>query len=133
MRKTPIGGWHNSYSITSAPLYYAGIVYSGISNGELGIRGRFTALDAKTGKILWPTYTAPEPEKLAATLGRLPVVLRCPWGVDLEYAGARSAVQAHLIGVKRTARANPKRHRPWASVLACGGIAMRARTWRPKW
>ena len=133
VRKTPIVGWHNGYSITSAPLYYAGIVYSGISNGELGIRGRFTALDAKTGKILWPTYTAPEPEKLAATLGRLPVVLRCPWGVDLEYAGARSAVQAHLIGVKRTARANPKRHRPWASVLACGGIAMRARTWRPKW
>jgi outer membrane protein assembly factor BamB len=52
VRKTPIVGWHNGYSITSAPLYYAGIVYSGISNGELGIRGRLTALGAKTGKIL---------------------------------------------------------------------------------
>jgi quinohemoprotein ethanol dehydrogenase len=59
--KTPIEDWHNGYSITSAPLYYDGIVYSGISGGELGIRGRLTALDAKTGKILWRAYTVPDP------------------------------------------------------------------------
>src|SRR5436190_3939691 len=59
--KTPIEDWQNGYSITSAPLYYDGIVYSGISGGELGIRGRLTALDAKTGKILWRAYTLPEP------------------------------------------------------------------------
>jgi alcohol dehydrogenase (cytochrome c) len=57
--KTPIADWHNGYSITSAPLYYDGIVYSGISGGELGIRGRLTALDAKTGKILWRAFTVP--------------------------------------------------------------------------
>ena len=45
--KTPIEDWYNGYSITSAPLYYDGIVYSGISGGELGVRGRLTALDAK--------------------------------------------------------------------------------------
>src|SRR5262249_28113752 len=49
--KTAIEDWHNGYSITSAPLYYDGIVYSGISGGEFGIRGRLTALDAKTGRI----------------------------------------------------------------------------------
>ena len=42
----------NGYSITSAPLYYDGIVYSGIAGGEYGTRGRLTALDAKTGKII---------------------------------------------------------------------------------
>src|SRR6516164_6805477 len=51
--KTAIEDWHDGYGITSAPLYYNGIVYSGITGGEFGVRGRLTALDAKTGKILW--------------------------------------------------------------------------------
>jgi alcohol dehydrogenase (cytochrome c) len=59
--KTPIENWRNGYSITSAPLYYGGMIYSGISGGELGIRGRLTALDAKTGRILWRAYTVPGP------------------------------------------------------------------------
>jgi quinohemoprotein ethanol dehydrogenase len=33
--KTPIEDWHNGYVVTSAPLYYDGIVYS----GTLGVRG----------------------------------------------------------------------------------------------
>ncbi len=59
--KTPIEKWQNGYVVTSAPLYYDGIVYSGISGGEFGTRGRLTALDAKTGKILWRAYTLPAP------------------------------------------------------------------------
>jgi quinohemoprotein ethanol dehydrogenase len=57
--RTPIEDWHNGYGITSAPLYYDGVVYSGITGGEFGVRGRLTALDAKTGKILWRWYTLP--------------------------------------------------------------------------
>jgi quinohemoprotein ethanol dehydrogenase len=64
--KTPIENWQSGYSITSAPLYYDGIVYSGISGGELGIRGRLTALDAKTGKILWRAYTVPGPGEIGS-------------------------------------------------------------------
>ncbi|MBV8133123.1 MAG: PQQ-binding-like beta-propeller repeat protein [Alphaproteobacteria bacterium] len=64
--RTAIEDWHNGYSITSAPLYYDGIVYSGISGGELGIRGRLTALDAKTGKILWRAYTVPGPGEIGS-------------------------------------------------------------------
>jgi alcohol dehydrogenase (cytochrome c) len=57
--RTAIEDWHNGYGITNAPLYYDGIVYSGITGGEFGIRGRLTALDAKTGKVLWRAYTLP--------------------------------------------------------------------------
>jgi alcohol dehydrogenase (cytochrome c) len=57
--RTPVEDWHNGYGITNAPLYFDGIVYSGITGGEFGIRGRLTALDAKTGKILWRAYTLP--------------------------------------------------------------------------
>jgi quinohemoprotein ethanol dehydrogenase len=58
---TSIEEWENGYVVTSAPLYYDGIVYSGIAGGEFGTRGRLTALDAKTGKILWRSYTLPGP------------------------------------------------------------------------
>ncbi len=64
--KTPLEDWHSGYSITSAPLYFDGIVYSGIAGGELGIRGRLTALDAKTGKILWRAYTIPSPGEIGS-------------------------------------------------------------------
>jgi alcohol dehydrogenase (cytochrome c) len=64
--KTPIEDWHNGYGITGPPLYHDGIVYSGISGGELGIRGRLTAFDAKTGKILWRAYTLPGPGEFSS-------------------------------------------------------------------
>src|SRR5438477_7267973 len=57
--RTPVEDWHNGYGMTAAPLYFDGIVYTGITGGEFGIRGRLTALDAKTGKILWRAYTLP--------------------------------------------------------------------------
>src|SRR5205085_2564628 len=59
--KVPIERWENGYTITSAPLYYDGLVYSGISGGEFGVRGRVTALDAKSGEIKWRWYTLPGP------------------------------------------------------------------------
>src|SRR2546429_1455526 len=64
--KTSIEKWENGYSITSAPLYYDGIVYSGITGGEFGVRGRLTALDAKTGAILWRAYTLPAPGEVGS-------------------------------------------------------------------
>jgi quinohemoprotein ethanol dehydrogenase len=64
--KTPIEDWRNGYGVTSAPLYYDGIVYSGNTGGEFGVRSRLTALDAKTGKILWRWYTLPAPGEIGS-------------------------------------------------------------------
>jgi quinohemoprotein ethanol dehydrogenase len=60
---TPVVKPGAGYSITSAPLYYNGNVYVGGSGGEYGIRGRLTAIDAKTGKIKWKTYMIPSPNE----------------------------------------------------------------------
>src|SRR5262249_13641504 len=57
--RTRMEDGHKGYGITGAPFFYDGFVYSGITGGEFGIRGRLTALDAKTGKILWRSYTLP--------------------------------------------------------------------------
>jgi quinohemoprotein ethanol dehydrogenase len=64
--KTPLEKWEHGYTITSAPLYYDGIVYSGLSGGEFGVRGRLTALDANRGEILWRTYTLPAPGEVGS-------------------------------------------------------------------
>jgi alcohol dehydrogenase (cytochrome c) len=60
---TNIEKFRAGFSITSAPLYYNGRVYVGGSGGEYGIRGRLTALDAKTGKIDWRFWTTPAPNE----------------------------------------------------------------------
>src|SRR3954452_4989968 len=55
--QTTVMPWQKGYSITAAPLYIDGMVITGISGGEFGIRGRLTALDSKTGKLKWRFYT----------------------------------------------------------------------------
>lgn len=49
------------YSFTAAPLYYDGLVIVGHAGGEMAIRGRLKAFDAKTGKLRWIFYTIPGP------------------------------------------------------------------------
>ncbi|MGH8229843.1 MAG: PQQ-binding-like beta-propeller repeat protein [Steroidobacteraceae bacterium] len=49
------------YSITAAPLYYDGMVIVGFAGGDIGIRGRLQAFDARTGKLVWTFHTVPGP------------------------------------------------------------------------
>jgi len=53
--------WEEGFSITSAPLYYDGLVITGFNGGEMGTRGRLKAYDAKDGKLCWVFYTVPGP------------------------------------------------------------------------
>ena len=49
------------YSLVSAPLYYDGMIITGFAGGDMGIRGRIKAYDARTGKLRWTFYTIPGP------------------------------------------------------------------------
>jgi alcohol dehydrogenase (cytochrome c) len=62
--QTPVGDWRKGYTITAAPLYYDGLVITGVSGGEFGIRGRIQAYDAKSGKQVWRFYTIPGPGEI---------------------------------------------------------------------
>ena len=55
--ETAVGSIRYGETETMAPLVVHGIVYVGISGGEMGVRGRLTALDLKTGKILWRAWS----------------------------------------------------------------------------
>jgi quinohemoprotein ethanol dehydrogenase len=51
----------DGFSITSAPLYYDGLVITGFAGGDRAARGRVKAYDATTGKLVWTFYTIPGP------------------------------------------------------------------------
>jgi alcohol dehydrogenase (cytochrome c) len=53
--------WEEGFTITSAPLYYDGLVITGFAGAEYGIRGRVKAYDAKDGSLKWTFYTVPGP------------------------------------------------------------------------
>jgi alcohol dehydrogenase (cytochrome c) len=48
-------------TINAAPLYAGGLVVSGFGGGDNGVRGRVTALDARTGREVWRFDTIPGP------------------------------------------------------------------------
>jgi alcohol dehydrogenase (cytochrome c) len=51
--------WQDGFSITSAPLYYDGLLITGFSGAELGVRGRVKAFDAQSGELVWTFYVIP--------------------------------------------------------------------------
>ena len=64
MWRTQLEDYHDGYSITGATRYFDGMVFTGMSGGENGIRGRVYALDAKTGKEIWRFYTVAGPGEI---------------------------------------------------------------------
>ena len=59
--RTKLADPNQGSTMTMAPLVAKGKVYVGNSGGEMGVRGWITALDAKTGKIVWQAYnTGPD-------------------------------------------------------------------------
>jgi alcohol dehydrogenase (cytochrome c) len=59
--RTEVVRWQDGYGMTAAPRYYNGVVYTGMTGAEFGVRGRLTALDAATGRILWRFSTTAAP------------------------------------------------------------------------
>jgi alcohol dehydrogenase (cytochrome c) len=53
--------WQDGFTITSAPLYYDGLVITGFAGGDWGTRGRVKAYDADDGHLVWTFYTIPGP------------------------------------------------------------------------
>ena len=56
--KTSVGDEDLGETVTMAPIVVKNVVLVGDSGGELGVRGKLTALDLKTGKILWRAYNS---------------------------------------------------------------------------
>ena len=63
--RAKLGDINKGETITMAPLVVKGKVLVGNSGGEFGVRGWLTALDARTGKVVWRAYsTGPDADVL---------------------------------------------------------------------
>jgi alcohol dehydrogenase (cytochrome c) len=58
--KSKVAEWKEGFSMTVAPLIANGVLITGISGAEYGIRGFIDGWDPGTGKQLWRRYTIPE-------------------------------------------------------------------------
>jgi lanthanide-dependent methanol dehydrogenase len=55
---TQVGDIRLGETITMAPIVVKNVALTGISGGELGVRGRLTGIDLNTGKILWRAWSS---------------------------------------------------------------------------
>lgn len=63
--KVKTGDPKKGESATNAPHVFKDKVLTGISGGEFGVRGRLSAYDIKTGKLVWMAYsTGPDDEMM---------------------------------------------------------------------
>jgi alcohol dehydrogenase (cytochrome c) len=58
--ETTMADWRENYGATSAPLAVQGLVISGTSGGDEGVRGFFAAFDEETGDEVWRFWTVPK-------------------------------------------------------------------------
>jgi len=59
--KSKAADWTEGYSMTMAPLVANGVLLTGISGAEFGIRGFIDGWDPDTGRHLWRRYTTAAP------------------------------------------------------------------------
>src|SRR6266545_1137870 len=57
--KSMAAEWKDGFSLTVAPLIANGVLVTGISGAEFGIRGFIDGWDPETGKQLWRRHTIP--------------------------------------------------------------------------
>jgi len=111
---------HPSAAITGAPAPYEGRVYIPIQGvGEEGqgihatkgcctLRGSVTALDIDTGKVLWKTYTVPQPQPRGKSAAGLPMF--GPSGVGIWSSPTIDAKRKLIYVATGNAYTDPPQH-----------------------
>jgi alcohol dehydrogenase (cytochrome c) len=59
--KTKVAEWKEGYSITSAPTVANGVLMTGMTGGEYGVRGFVAGYDPETGKQIWRRHMTAGP------------------------------------------------------------------------
>ena len=130
----PAESWQGGFNITSAPLYYDGMVITGFNGGEMGTRGRLKAYDAKTGKLRWVFYTIPAPGE--------PGSETWPQNSDAWQRGGGSVWQTPAVDPElgliyfTTGNPGPDLHgseRPGNNLFTVSVMAIEAKTGKYRW
>jgi alcohol dehydrogenase (cytochrome c) len=123
--------YHDGYSMTVAPLVADGVVITGISGAEYGIRGFIDGWDPDTGKHLWRTYTVAGPGDPEGK----------SWPGDTWQHGGGSTwitgsfdPDLHTVywGTGNAGSWNPTTH-PGDNLYTCSVVALDPKTGEMKW
>ena len=123
--------YKSGYSMTVAPLVADGVVITGISGAEYGIRGFIDGWDPDTGKHLWRTYTVAGPGDPEAK----------SWPGDTWQHGGGSTwitgsfdPELHTVywGTGNAGSWNPQTH-PGDNLYTCSVLALDPKTGKMKW
>jgi alcohol dehydrogenase (cytochrome c) len=126
--------WQEGFSITSAPLYYDGLVITGFAGAEYGIRGRVKAFRASDGSPAWTFYTIPGPGELGHDTW--------PKNSDVWQHGGGSVWQTPAVdpelGLLYFSTGNPGPDfngavRPGDNLFSASIVAVDAKTGRYRW
>ena len=126
--------WQDNFSITSAPVYFDGMVITGFAGADKGTRGRVKAFDARDGRLVWTFYTIPAPGE--------PGSETWPKGSDAWKYGGASVWQTPAIDPElglvyfSTGNAGPDYNgavRPGDNLYAVSMIAVEVKTGKYKW
>jgi len=132
--RTQLEDYHDGYSITGATRYYDGIVLTGMSGAENGVRGRVYGLDAKTGQELWRFYTVPGPGDIGGNTW--------PQGTNDYLRGGATVWQAPAVDPElgmvyfSTGNAGPDYDgsvRPGDNLFSASIVALDYKTGQYKW
>ena len=120
--KQKVIDWNDGYSQTLAPLVAGGVLLTGISGAEYGIRGFIDGWEPTSGKHLWRTYTIAGPDDPGAK----------SWPGDTwKHGAARLGSPAPMIRSSILSIGEwgmPDRGTPWCVHRAT--ICTRPRCWR---
>ena len=131
--------YKDGYSITGATRYFDGLVFTGMSGGEYGIRGRVYALDANTGREVWRFYTVPSPGDIGSDTW--PNNDPDPLIANIWQRGGATVWQAPAIDPElgmmyfTTGNASPREGsmRPGDNLFTASMVALDYRTGQYKW
>ncbi|HVW47384.1 MAG TPA: PQQ-binding-like beta-propeller repeat protein [Solirubrobacterales bacterium] len=109
-----------------APSSYDGKVYVGVSGSEDGVRGKISAYDAKSGKLIWTFYTVPKQGEKWVPKGGGGGTIYMPPTIDpatnTVYVGTGNPAPV-LVGAKR----------PGKNLYTDSILALDADTGKLKW
>ncbi|MDX1561492.1 MAG: PQQ-binding-like beta-propeller repeat protein, partial [Gammaproteobacteria bacterium] len=126
--------WQEGFTITSAPLYFDGLVITGFAGADKGTRGRVKAYSAASGELVWTFYTIPGPGEIGHETW--------PAGSDVWRHGGAAVWQTPAadaeLGLVYFATANPGPDyagaiRPGDNLFSSSIVAVDAATGEYRW
>ena len=130
--KTKVAEWKDGYSMTAAPTVAGGVLITGVSGAEFGIRGFVDGYDPATGKRLWRRHTTAAPDEKGGDTWKLEGAYKNGGGSTWITGSYDPELDLVYWGVGNSGPWNPN-YRGGDSLYTASVIALRPKTGEIVW